>query len=227
MKPCFLLLLAVPATLSFFPPNLPAASLVTLSNPVADGAINTAAGNNLRADWAGVAAYPVDPDEGQPTDWRQVQWAHDSANFYLRYQTYRTEAGGFLTWQENAFLDTDRTWGTGYNGGWLSVGAEYMLQGQTLYRFTGASPGAWSWSQVGSLTFDDWPLNDQEFTLPRSSFGSPQAFDFLLLAGNDIYPNAANAGALGGVFTYSAVPEPAAASLFALYLVTLALLRRR
>lgn len=202
-------------------------SLLTLSNPVADGSIVTTGGNGSRSDWAGVTGYTVDPDEGQPTDWQQVFWAHDSGNFYLRYLMNRTAASGWLTWQQGAFLDTDRSWSSGYNGGWLSVGAEYMLEGQTLYRFTGAGPTDWAWTQVGSLVYDDWPLNDHELTLPRALIGSPVDFNFLLLAGNDIYPDTANGGATGDYFTYTTIPEPAALTLLAVAGAMLALRRRQ
>jgi hypothetical protein len=219
--------LAALAAALALPAQLTAASLLTLSNPVADGAISTAGGNNVRADWAPVTPFTSDPDESQPTDWQQVFFAHDTSSFYLRYLTFRTAAGGFLTWQQNAFLDTDQSWDTGYNGGWLAVGAEYMLQGQTVYRYTGGGGADWSWASIGSLAYDDWPLDDQELTLPRSLIGAPVGFDFLLLAGDDIYPDSANGGAAGGYFTYTTVPEPSCAALFALMALGLAAGRRR
>ena len=75
------------------------------------------------------------------------------------------------------------------------------------------------------MPYDDWPLNDQELRISRGLLGSPMSFDFLLLAGNDIYPDSANGGANGGVFTY-ALPEPGNLTLLALFGMIAALRRR-
>ena len=56
--------------------------------------------------------------------------------------------------------------------------------------------------------------------------GAPVGFDFLLLAGDDIHPDSANGGAGGGYFTYTTVPEPACAALFALMALGLAVGRK-
>lgn len=178
----------------------------TLCNPVPNGGINTAAGNNDRSDWATVTPYNADPDESRATDWRQVAWAHDTTNFFVRYLTFRTAAGGFLTYQEKLFLDTDQARTTGYHGNFLPIGADYFIEGASLYRFVGSAPDQWSWQYVTTLRYDDWPLNDQELTLPRAAIGSPAAVNFFLLAepsdGLDYYPDSAPAPS-GGHFTYS------------------------
>jgi hypothetical protein len=54
-------------------------------------------------------------------------------------------------WQ--VFFDTDQNSKTGYNGGGLALGAEYMLQGQAggaqLWRYTGSGTN-WSWTEVAA-----------------------------------------------------------------------------
>ena len=54
-------------------------------------------------------------------------------------------------WQ--VFFDTDRNAKTGYDGGGLAIGAEYMLQGDAsgaqLLRYTG-SGADWSWKEVSA-----------------------------------------------------------------------------
>ncbi len=212
-------------------PAATAASLLTLTNPVADGAIITTAGNNDRSDWAGVAAFPTDPNESLTTDFQAVSFAHDSTNFYLHQQMYATDAGGFLHNNQMLFLDTDQNRSTGYLGpnGLFSVGGEYMLQGPTFYQYTGTGTD-WSWAWVGPVpSYDDWPLNDHEMAFARSTIGNPVAFDFIAATdfwgGGDAYPDGAHGGATGGSYTYTTVPEPAAALLLAL--VPLLATRRR
>jgi len=226
MKPAFsfiALLAGVPAAM--------AASLLTLTNPVADGAITTTAGNNDRSDWAGVTAFPADPNESLTTDFQAVSFAQDSTNFYLRQQMFATDAGGFLHNNQMLFLDTDQNRATGYLGpnGLFAVGGEYMLQGPTFYQYTGTGTD-WSWTWLGPVTsYDDWPLNDHEMTFSRSTIGNPVAFDFIAATdfwgGGDAYPDTAHGGAPGGYYTYTTVPEPAAFLLLAM--VPLLAARRR
>lgn len=206
------------------------ASLLTLSNPVADGAIITTAGNNDRGDWASATAYPADADESNTTDYAGITIAHDTSSFFLRQQTFRTDAGGFLTSSQKLFFDTDRSRATGYRGpgDTLAVGGEYMLEGATLYLYTGSGTD-WGWSSVASLVYDDWPTNDHELTLSRSSLGNAASFDFIAITdfwgGGDAYADGAHGGAAGSYYTYTTVPEPAAALLGGIGLM--ALLRRR
>jgi hypothetical protein len=205
----------------------------TLSNPVADGAINTTGGNNDRSDWAAVTPYAADAYEAASSDWAQVSMAHDTSNFYLRYAMNSTTNGGFLDTNQRAFFDVNQSRSSGYQGGGgqLSVGAEYMLEGTALYAFTGgASQTAWAWNWVGALSYDDYPTHDHELTLPMGSVGTPVAFDFVLFASGspeDYYPGTGNAAGDGGYFTYTtaAVPEPASIGLLSLGAV--AAMRRR
>ncbi len=206
------------------------ASLLTLSNPVADGAINTAGGNNDRSDWAATIAFPIDPDEANAVDFASITVAHDSTNFYVREQTYRTDAGGFISGNQMLIFDTDQSRASGYRGpnDNFAVGGEYMLQGVTLYRYTGSGTD-FSFTSLGGLSYDDFPLNDHELTIPRSLLGNPGSFDFIAVTdffgGGDAYPDGAQSGAVGSFYTYSAVPEPHAVLLGGIGL--LALLRRR
>src|SRR5687768_1940348 len=168
-KPAFTSLMAQLALVS----ACPAASLLTLSNPVADGSIVTTAGNNVRTDWNGVTAFPGDPDESQATDFSAVSMAHDSTKLYIREQLYRTSNSGFFAGNQILLFDTDRSRATGYTGptASLAIGAEYLLEGISLFAFTGGSQTAFSWSFLTTVTYDDFPLNDHELSFNSASIG--------------------------------------------------------
>lgn len=205
-------------------------SLLTLSNPVADGSINTAAGNNDRSDWTGTIAFPMDPDESNATDFSSITVAHDASNIYIREQLYRTANSGFFSGSQILFLDTDQSLSSGYTGpsGTNAVGAEYLLEGVSLFAFTGGTnQTAFSWNYLGAVTYDDFPINDHELSFAASLIGSPTAFDLIAVTdyfGGDLYPDSANGGATGGFYTYS-IPEPASVVLGSLGM--LVLLKRR
>lgn len=206
------------------------ASLLTLSNPVSDGSISTIGGNNNRGDWASTTAFTVDPDESNALDYASITIAHDSTNFFIREQTYRTDAGGFLSSNQKLIIDTDQNRTTGYRGpnDAFSVGGEYMLEGATLYLYTGSGTD-WGWTWLGPMSYDDFPLNDHEVTIPRASLGNAASFDIIgitdFFGGGDAYPDGAHGGSTGGYFTYSTIPEPGAVLLGSLG--AFALLRRR
>lgn len=206
-----------------------AAVVETQSNPVADGSINTSGGNNSRADWSGIPSYVADGNDGATSDWDRVSVAHDSTRFFVRYQMHATTFSGFLDFNQRIFIDADQNRSTGFTGGGdqFPIGAEYMVEGATLYPFTGGTSTSWSWGSGTGLSYDDFPTLDHELSIPRASLANPNSFDFVLFASGspeDYYPSTGNAGPTGGFFTY-AVPEPA--SLGALSLLGLTLTRRR
>ena len=187
------------------PPPPPPSGPQTISNPVVNGSI-VVTGND-RTDWAAVPAYDVDGADtaGPQVDYRQVQVAHDDTNFYFRFQL---DASEFLSFRHNVFLDVDHDRTTGFRGSGdqLSIGAEYLLQGSSVFSFAGASPTTWGWSFLGSQPFDDFPTTDIETQVPRSLIGNPDGFDFVLFGDNtttaDYYPNTGEAGAGGDLLGY-------------------------
>ena len=158
------------------------ASLLTLSNPVADNSINTSGGNNDRSDWVTTTAFTTDADESNATDFQSITVAHDTAKFYIREQLYRTTNSGFFASNQILFFDTDQSRANGYTGpsGNYSIGAEFLLEGLSLYAFTGGgSQTSFSWNYVGSVSYDDFPTNDHELSFSRSLLGSPTTFDLI------------------------------------------------
>lgn len=211
MNPISLILPAVVAA------SAHGASLLTLSNPVTDGTINTTASNNIRTDWAGLTAYPADPDESQTPDFNTLTIAHDSTYFHL-HEVMHSSVGGFYSGNQIFVFDTDRNRGTGYlgGGGTFAIGGDYLLSGNTLLQYAGSGTD-WAWLGLGTISYDDFPTNDHEMSLTRASLGNPAAFDFIALndywGGGDVYPNGGHGGAAGAFYTYTTVPEPGTALL--------------
>ena len=186
--------------------------LQTISNPVADG---TLVMDGSRSDWNGLTAFNPDPNEGSNQDWSVGTIANDSTNFYFRYQFNATDG---LDSNVMIFLDTDNSRSTGFIGGGaqLSIGAEFMIQGVSIYSYAGTSTD-WAWNYLGGVNYDTSIPNDFEFSMARSTIGSVASFSLVYLAqGNiagtpydDYYPDSGNLGASGGYLAYTTVPEPA------------------
>jgi hypothetical protein len=189
----------------------------SLNNTVADGAIVI---NPSRTDWTNLTPYVSDPNENSSVDWSQVTIANDSSNLYIRYLM---NASTGLNTSTMFFIDTDSNRDTGYIGGssQFSIGAEYMIQGATIYSFIGSTPITWDWNFIGGVNYDTFPNTDMTFSLALSQIGSPTTFSFLLFSTGDIlgsyyedyYVDNANLGAAGGYLSYTTVPEPTTTAL--------------
>ncbi len=217
------------------------ADLISTLNNTTDGITI----DSDRSDWAGLTAYP-DDSAGEPgigafdVDWDTITLANSSdlSTFYIRYQLNNAADFGSFPAFYNLFIDTDEDRGTGYIGGGsqLPIGAEYLLQGATLYAFTGgASQTAFSWGFVTALTSDNsFSSLDITFSMAASSIGNADTFDFVALGDNglngntpDYYPDDGNTGSGGDYFKYTAVPEPVTAGLLFVGEALLSLRRRK
>ena len=140
-----------------------AAALDTQYNPVANGAITVAPGDNDRSDWAGIPAYPLDPTgDAAAIDYESVQIAHDDDNFYFHFQFAPQASPQFYGFQHNLYLDTDLDRGTGFigGGGFLSLGADYLVQGTSNHscsRRCNEYPGGTATSPISDLPADNSP----------------------------------------------------------------------
>lgn len=213
--------------------QLNAATLVeSLNNTVANGTIN---GSDLtNSNWSSVTGFQIDPNEGSTNDWHQLSIANDSDNFYFRYQM---NASPGLDFNLRMFFDTDLNRNSGYLGGGaqFSVGAEYMVEGGSLYVFTGPDQTTWGWDWVGYYGADGSYPQDYTYTLTRAALGT-ETFNFLLFADGtipgtgdyrDYYVDSAELGNAGGYLQYTTVPEPGTVALIGLGLGAVLFYRKR
>lgn len=110
------------------------------------------------ADWASVPAFY---DESGTNDYadgafdcRYVKCANDGTAFMLMWETREALAFGGAAWGYQWYLDTDRSATSGFHGagGWMTNGYDYLLEGATLYRYTGDGQ-SWSWAAAGAGTY--------------------------------------------------------------------------
>jgi len=177
--------------------------------------------DNSRADWASLTAYTAD-SAGESgigpfdVDWDRVTIANnfDQDTLYVRYEMNNGADFNSFPAFYNIFIDTDEDRGTGYIGGGsqLSIGAEYLIQGSTVYSFSGGGDQtAFSWTFVASLAADNSFANlDISYSLSASTIGSPPVFRFVLLGDNglngntpDFYPDGGDQGVNGDYFEYT------------------------
>ena len=168
------------------------------SNPVPDGTIQVAAGDPDRSDWEGIPWYEEDEDFDDffPVDIFRIQVANDSQNVYFHLESIAWEVDE--AWRIGTYLDADADETTGYNGNFLAVGSDYLIEGSTTYQFTGGTQAEWGWGHTADLERDQSSMLDVELAIPRSAIGNPTEFNFILFANNfccdfqepdDIYPN--------------------------------------
>ena len=191
-------------------------SIEMQSNGVPNGGIVVTPGDADRDDWGklDIPTYELDPtgDAGPELDYIAVFVANDDENLYFRFALLDTtpETPEFFGFRHNVYLDTDRDRETGFygSGNFLAVGADYLLQGPTLYEFAGADAEAWGWAEVGTGVYDDTTPGDIEAVFSLEWIDQTPEFDFVINGANsdftteDFLPDGAAAGELGDYFTY-------------------------
>jgi hypothetical protein len=108
------------------------------------------------------------------------------------------------------YFDTDNSRATGFRGASdnFPIGADYLLQGNTVYHYVGGGTD-WNWSQVGVATSAVGGTSNVEFSLPQALIGNPAVIGLFFLGDNpsiggnalDVYPDSALQTG-GGNFTY-------------------------
>jgi len=155
-------------------------------------------------EWSEVAAFDSDPQDitgvGNDIDWRDAYMTHDDTYFYIAYREY---GDANLTWGNQIFIDTDTDIASGFRGFSFesTIGADFLIEGNALFRFTGdelAVQDDWRWEFVGTI---DAAVNGDsaEIKIPRAQLDDP-ANILLVFFGNsaatagtaiDLYPDSA------------------------------------
>ncbi len=200
---------SVPATVSI---SVRAEQTGILSNPVNSITID---GNNN--DWASVTAYEDDPDDisgsGNTIDWKNVAIAHNADKLFISYRNrnqIEAGTGTFIPWGWQTYFDTDSNPATGFSLG--AIGADYLLEGGQLLRYTGTGTN-WSWTPANAAQV--FYNNDTvELSIERSALGLTNSSNMrVIFSGNnqayegttlDLYPDNAEGDATGKqYFEYS------------------------
>jgi hypothetical protein len=73
---------------------------------------------------------------------------------------------------DDAFIDSDGNTSSGYsiNG----IGADYLIENSTLYKFSGANSSTWGWTAVKAISFTG-ATGSASFTVARADIGTPSA----------------------------------------------------
>ncbi len=126
-----------------------------------------------------------DPSEMSPPntlDWRRAYAGSDDDWLYFAYEGYQPLV---LDWGLGIYLDTDQDPTTGFRGfaGELALGADYLLEGRSLQRYTGVTQGEWSWQDTETINLVV-AGNSGEGRIARATLGNPAGIDFVLRGDN-------------------------------------------
>jgi hypothetical protein len=175
--------------------STPTSSNTGISNPVTSLTVD----GNLN-DWNSLTSFGTDPADMTGTsntlDFLEGWMASSTSDAYIAYRT-KNAVDTTAWWGYQAYLDTDDNLATGYRSSDLGdVGAEYLLEGNNLWHYTGDG-SSWSWAQVGSGTAAT-NASSAEIRIPRSWLGNPATLRIMFRGDNhavggtaaDAYPNA-------------------------------------
>ena len=169
------------------------------NNPVANNQITI---DGKLTDWPNSSFSVNDPDDTSgdknPIDWKVAGFANSDDTLYIAYESYNainaaSNTGTNLTWGWQILIDTDQNAGTGYLQG--SIGADYIIEGKHIQRYTG-SGNNWSWSSLGNAALA-YEGKGVELGINRQLLGDPSTIRLFFRGANqayggttiDLYPN--------------------------------------
>lgn len=162
-------------------------------------------------DWSPQSLVLADPldvsGENLQVDLRELRIDHDETSLCLAYVN---EYPLTLNWGFLLYLDTDLNGGTGFS--FWGLGADYMINGRSLFRYTGDG-ATWSWEpllEVPSAVAG----NIAEMGFPLSFIGSPEAMNILFYgdnaafgsSGGDFVPDIKNGAVQRVVYSFNDSP---------------------
>ncbi len=139
-------------------------------------------------DWNGLTSFGTDANDvtnpANKLDWLEGWMAHNSTNLYIAYRN-DGPIDPAKWWSWKLYFDMDKNASTGFQT--QGVGAEYMIEEDTVWRYTGTGDN-WSWAYVGTATS---ALNGDfaEMTLPLEWLGSPDTLNFIFYGTNYAFSN--------------------------------------
>ena len=143
-------------------------------------------------EWSSLTAFEDDPNDISGTNnvinWQRVAMAHNADTLYLMYKNHGSisednNSGTYMNWGWQAYLDTDGNTATGYSIG--NIGADYILEGSQLQKYTGDGD-SWSWGASVTTTLQ-YNANTAEFSFARSAIGNPHKIRLVLRGDNGAY----------------------------------------
>lgn len=177
-------------------PSTPSVTDGFISHSVSDDSI-TIDGN--LDDWSTVESLGYEGDTLQDTgvkaDYVEGWIAHDNNNVYVAYQN-NGDIDTSKLWPWQLYFDTDGANSTGFKID-STIGAEFMLQGSAVYKYTGSGTN-WSWQYVVAANKAvSGPT--AEFQIPRLALGFPEQLRVTFKARNVAFTGSY---AQSGVDTY-------------------------
>lgn len=108
------------------------------------------------ADWNSIAPVGTDTvndvSAGDPVNWARLRVRATNGTLYLNYDTQGNIDFANHAWRYDVFIDSDNNNRSGYRGLPGGSGVEHLIEGGTLYQYTG-SGYTWSWAPVCSLNY--------------------------------------------------------------------------
>lgn len=137
------------------------------------------------SDWTGIPCIGEDPDDVRPRspsliDWRRIWMANTSRHLVIAAETFETNP---LSADFNVLFDTDSDEDSGFLGHPNTRrinGADFLLQGQYLFRYTGSGHD-WSWEYVAAAEHA-WKGTVHEWKISLADLGDPEEVRVLLKA---------------------------------------------
>ena len=133
------------------------------------------------SDWSSVpnsgSGLEVENLTGNQIDLNELKITHDDNNIYVAYNNKQPI---ILNWGYTLYLDVDRNLNTGF-GMWEN-GADYIIQGNGLYQYTGnGTDWNWTWVAAADATVG---TTTAELSIPRSLIGNPDSFHYTFFGDN-------------------------------------------